>query len=135
MSPYLSPKNARAPISFASSMLVTVGRDAGVGDDVLVGEPLDLGEFFILDRVEMTEVEAQPTRFDERAGLVGVFTDHLSKRPMEKVGSGVGLPDPLATWGVDLQTGFLPDLHEAPGHFASMAVKALDGVLGVAQPR
>ena len=64
-----------------------------VGEDLAVGDPLDLGDLVVGDRVVVAEVEAQPIRSDERAGLLDVLAEHLAQRVVQQVSAGVVAPD------------------------------------------
>ena len=57
----------------------------------------------------MVEVEAQTVGFNQGAGLFDVCAEHFLQRPMEEVGSGVVVGDPLAPLVIDLRgDGVLP---------------------------
>ena len=58
----------------------------------------------------MREVETEPIGCDQRACLVGVVADHLTKRPVEDVGARVVLTKPLSSVVVDLGSDFLSNL-------------------------
>ena len=54
-----------------------------------------------VDRLVVAEVEAQPVRADERAGLLHVRAEHLAQRPVQDVGRGVVAADRVAARAVD----------------------------------
>ena len=69
MSPYLSPKNAIAPIASASSFVVSNTRAGVVAQRLGVGQPLDLDDLLVGDRRVVGEVEAQPVGADVASRL------------------------------------------------------------------
>ena len=66
MSPYLSPKNAIAPMLSACGLRGLVVAHRRVGDHLLVGERLDAHQVVGGDRLVVGEVEAQPVRTRRR---------------------------------------------------------------------
>src|SRR5688500_19041316 len=56
-----------------------------VADDVLVDVRLDLELLFTGHRSEVREVESEPIRRHERAGLLDVRTEHVPERGVEEV--------------------------------------------------
>ena len=93
MSPYLSPKNAIAPIAIASSLVVSNARSRRVGQRLAVGDLFDLGDLVVGDRGVVAEVEPQPVGADERAGLLDVLAEHLAQRVVQHVRAGVVATD------------------------------------------
>ena len=79
----------------------------------------------------MGEVEAEPSRLDQRARLVSVASENLPQCPMEDMGAGVRFPDSLPPGAVDREVGGLAHLDVAGGNFGSVPVEALQGMPGV----
>ena len=103
-----------------------------VVDQPLVDLELDFGQLCLVDLGEVGEVEAEPARLDQGAGLMGMIPQHLAQTPMEDVGAGVALSDRFAARGIDHSRGLLPHCDEARAHPESVPVKSLQGVSGVA---
>ena len=101
MSPYLSPKKAIAPRrgGFVLGRLERPRRC--VGQRLVVGDPFDLGDLGVGDRVVVAEVEAQPVGSDQRAGLLDVLAQHLAQRVVQHVRAGVVAADRGAAGDVD----------------------------------
>ena len=64
----------------------------------LVDQVLDAVDLIVAHCLVVREVEAEPVRADQRAGLLHVVTQHLPQGPVEKMGGGV-----IATGGVALR--------------------------------
>ena len=60
-----------------------------VAQDLLVDDALDLELLLARHGAEVDEVEAQPIGRNQRARLLDVLAEHLSKRGMEQVSRGV----------------------------------------------
>ena len=67
----------------------------------LVGDPFDLGDLGVGDRVVVAEVEAQPVGRHQRAGLLDVLAEHLAQRVVQHVRAGVVAADRGAPGDVD----------------------------------
>ena len=62
-----------------------LGHDGSVPVDLRVHDALDLAQLRRRDRPEVHEVEAQPIRRDQRAGLLHVRAEHLPQRRVQEV--------------------------------------------------
>ena len=83
----------------------------------------------------MGEVEPEPIRLDQRPGLVDVLADHLAQRPVQDVGAGVVLADPLTAVVIDLgDVASWPVWIDPVDHRAAMPVDPGHGILGVGDP-
>ena len=86
--------------------------DDGLGsEDLSVDQALDLTELLGREGLEMREVKAQVLVAAERTGLVHMLTEHVLKRGIEQVGSGVVTTDKLATAHVDARAHGVADMH------------------------
>ena len=65
---------------------------------------------------EVDEVEPQPIRRDQRAGLLDVRSEHLPQRGVEQVSGGVVAPRGVAHRGVDLGVDQVAMMQRAPCH-------------------
>ena len=72
-----------------------------VGQRLLVGDLLDLGDLVVGERGVVAEVEAQPVGPDQRAGLLDVLAEHLAQRVVQHVRAGVVAADRRPPVGVD----------------------------------
>ena len=73
-----------------------LGLDRRVAQDLVVDQPLDLGQLVARHRLGVHEVEAQPIGGDERAGLLHVGAEHLPQRGVQQVGGRVVAPRGVA---------------------------------------
>ena len=85
LSPYFSPNSAMAPVCKRLVEVHDVGVHLRVREDLLVHQPLDLGELLPVHRRVMREVEAQARRLDDAAGLLHVRAEHLAQRRVQQV--------------------------------------------------
>ena len=134
MSPYLSPKNAIAPISSASALRRLERPHAGVGERLRVGHPLDLGRSARRHRLVVGEVEAQAVGGDERAGLLDVVAEHLAQGAVQQVGGGVVAPRRVAPLDVDGRRGDLARRDRAVDDAADVAAQVGQGERRVERP-
>ena len=87
---YFSPKTARTPGDFLRlRQRHRHRRHRQIGVDLLVDQPLDLGDFLRCQRLVVREVEARLVGIDQRALLLDVLAEHLAQRPVEQVRRGV----------------------------------------------
>ena len=84
-SPYFSPKSAIAPAAIASCVFFTSVWTARIAQDLFVDDALDLEQLLASHGADVHEVEAQPVGRNQRARLLDVLAEHLSKRGMEQV--------------------------------------------------
>ena len=73
----------------------------GVGQRLIVGDPLDLGDLSGGHCVVVAEIEPQPLRSDERPGLFHMLTEHLAQRIVQNVRAGVVATDRSTPGDVD----------------------------------
>ena len=106
-----------------------VGLDLRVVDDPLVHELLDLPELGVGHRLEMGEVEAQPVRRVERAGLADMGAQHLAQRPVQEVGGRVVALDRAPAREVDREVGARRPRPGAPASAADLVEVAARLVL------
>ena len=91
--------------------------------NLLVDQPLDLPHLLVGNLLHVAEVEAQPVRRDQRAGLPHVRSQHLTQRRMQQMSSRVVAGRVLPPHGVDVRVhrvahddAALGDLAEVDGH-------------------
>src|SRR5581483_6040022 len=92
----------------------------GVDADALVHALLDVGELFVADRAGMAEVEAQPVRRDERAGLVHVLSQLLAQHRMKNVRRRMVERGAPAIISINGQADFIADLDASLDDFAAV---------------
>src|SRR5690606_34075003 len=114
-------------------LVVTHMLDMGgrIGADLLVHQPLDLGQLLGPDRLEMREVEAQPVGRDQRALLGDVGAQHRAQHGMQQMSGRMVQHGGLPGSGVDPRRHRLalsqPALAQSPEVAVGIAV--FDGVL------
>ena len=73
-----------------------------VAIDLFVHDALDVAPLVVGERLEVREVEAQPIRRDERAGLAHVRAQPLAQRGVQQVRGGVVAARRIASVGIDI---------------------------------
>ncbi len=80
--------------------------DAIVAQDFFVGKVFDVLQFFVAERGEVREVEAEVRGIDQRASLLDVGAKDFTQRCMKKMGAGViahgGAADFVVDHGIEL---------------------------------
>src|SRR5512139_602131 len=94
-------ENGRRPFSHSLLECCQPGFHRQVFLDLPVDKFLDLPYFDPAERREMGEIEAQPFRRHERAGLFDMVAEDLAKRGVEEMSSGVVIPDSPPPGGID----------------------------------
>ena len=87
--------------------------DRAIGVDLLVGHPLDLVQLVARERGEVSEVEAQPVRGDQRAGLLDMRAQHPPQGRVQQMSRGVVTARGVAKRLVDLRRDEIPDVEPA----------------------
>ena len=105
MSPYLSPKNAIAPIAIASSLVVSNARTGALARISRLARISICSISSVGHRGVVAEVEAQSIGPDERAGLLDVLAEDVAERVVEDVRAGVVAAGGVAPLDVDRRSG------------------------------
>ena len=93
-------------------------------EDAAVDQRLDFADLLRRQRPVMREIESQPVRRDERALLMDVLAQYLTKGRVQKVGRGV-IPFRIATPVARDDGSRLPKVY-FPGDFAERGDAAVD---------
>ena len=95
--------------------------DAIVAQDFAVGEVFDVLQFFVAERGEVGEVEAQVRGIDQRARLLHVRAEHFAQRGMKKMRAGVIAHGGATDFVVDDGIEFVANANRLLGNHAMRA--------------